>query len=326
MKERTKNSERTKNPVFPLVRRATQRRAETAFLKEEAGKTRFLALEKARGREGVRNRVFGHTLNLYLRLLGVQLHSQLQYRFSFLLDLLATALMVLVEFASIALVFDRFGTIQGWTLGEVAFLYGLVEIAFGLMDMIFSGFDPPHFGQAVRRGSFDQLLLRPVNITVQVLGSLLELRRLGKIAFGTAILAYGLQHTAIVWTAAKLLYLPLVLAGMVCFFGGLFMIGATITFWTVDSIEVMNILTYGGSYVISYPMHIYEKWLRGFFTFLVPAIFLNYYPALYFLGRVDPLGYPAFAPFLAPFVGAGMLLLGRASWRWGIRHYQSTGS
>ena len=273
-----------------------------------------------------RNRVFGHTLTIYLRLLGVQLRSQLQYRFSFLLDLLATALIVLVEFASIALVFARFGSIQGWSLGEVAFLYGMVEMGFGLMDLLFSGFDPPHFGQAVRRGTFDQLLLRPVNITTQVLGSALELRRLGRIVFGAAIFAYGLQHTAMVWTAAKVLYLPLVLVGMVFFFGGLFMIGATITFWTVDSIEVMNILTYGGSYVISYPMHIYQNWLRGFFTYLVPAIFLNYYPALYFLGRPDPLGYPGFAPFLAPVVGAGMLLLGRAAWRWGIRHYQSTGS
>ncbi len=194
------------------------------------------------------------------------------------------------------------------------------------MDMIFGGFDPPHFGQGVRRGTFDQILLRPVNVTAQVLGSVFELRRLGRIAFGAAIFAYGLQHTTIVWTVGKLLYLPLVVAGMVSFFGGLFIIGATITFWTVDSIEVMNILTYGGSYVISYPMHIYQRWLRGFFTYLVPAIFLNYYPALYFLDRADPLGYPAFAPFLAPLVGAATLWLALACWRWGIRHYQSTGS
>jgi ABC-2 type transport system permease protein len=267
-----------------------------------------------------------HTLAIYTRLLGVQLRSQLQYRFSFLLDLLATALIVAVEFASIALVFNRFGSIQGWSLGEVAFLYGMVEVAFGLMDMLFSGFDPQHFGQAVRRGSFDQLLLRPVNITVQVLGSALELRRLGKIAFGAAILVFGLQNTAIVWTAGKLLYLPLVLLGITAFFGGLFLIGATITFWTVDSIEVMNILTYGGSYVISYPMHIYQGWLRGFFTYVVPAIFLNYYPALYFLGRSDPLGFPPFSPFVAPFIGVAMLLLGLAIWRFGIRYYQSTGN
>ena len=44
--------------------------------------------------------------------------------------------------------------------------------------------------------------------------------------------------------------------------------------------------------------------MRAFFTYVMPFIFLNYYPALFFLDKPDPLGMPAFAPFLAPFVGA----------------------
>jgi ABC-2 type transport system permease protein len=268
----------------------------------------------------------GHALTIYRRLLGVQLRSQLQYRLSFLLDVIATALMVAVEFGSIALVFDRFGNIGGWSLGEVAFLFGLAEIAFGFADMIFAGFDPPFFGQSVRRGTFDQLLLRPIDITVQVLGSDFTLRRLGKIAFGSAIFVYAVNATSITWSIAKLVYLPLVVAGMLCFFGGLFIIGATITFWTVDSIELVNIFTYGGSFLISYPMHIYQLWLRRLFTYFIPAIFLNYYPALYFLGRSDPLAVPTWAPFVAPIVGILTLFAGLTFWRVGIRHYQSTGS
>lgn len=267
-----------------------------------------------------------HGLAIYRRLLDVQLRSQLQYRLSFLLDLIATALVVAVEFGSIALVFNRFGNIGGWSLGEVAFLYGLVEIAFGLADMVFAGFDPPYFGQSVRRGTFDQLLLRPVDITVQVLGSDFTPRRLGKIAFGAIIFAYALATTPVAWNLVKLSYLPLVVVGMLCFFGGLFIVGSTVTFWTVDSIELINIFTYGGSFLISYPMHIYQLWLRRLFTYVIPAIFLNYYPALYFLGRPDPLGMPAWAPFVAPIVGIMTLVASLAFWRVGIRHYQSTGS
>ncbi len=88
-----------------------------------------------------------HSLSMYGRLLGVQLRSQLQYRASFLLDMLSTGTIVLVEFGSMALVLQRFDNLQGWRLPEIAFLYGLVEIAFGLMDMLFSGFDPPDFGR-----------------------------------------------------------------------------------------------------------------------------------------------------------------------------------
>ncbi len=265
-------------------------------------------------------------LATYGRLVWVQIRSQMQYRTSFLLEFLATGLITVLEFAAIALVFDRFGQLQGWSLGEVAFLYGLVETAFGLMDMVFSGFDPQNFGRQVRRGTFDQLLLRPVDITIQVLGSEFLLRRLGKILFGLGIFGLALNQTEIHWTLAKAIYLPLVLAGMVVFFGGLFIIGATITFWTVESIEVVNIFTYGTQTMISYPMHIYQTWLRRFFTYILPAIFLNYYPALYFLDKADPLQFPSIARFAGPLAGLLVLLAALAFWRYGIRYYQSTGT
>jgi ABC-2 type transport system permease protein len=267
-----------------------------------------------------------HTLYIYLRLIGVQIRSQLQYRVGFVMDVLATALIVVSEFGALALVFDRFGHIRGWTIGEVAFLYSLVEISFGVMDMVFSGFDPQRFGLEVRRGTFDQLLLRPINITVQVMGLEFVLRRVGRIFLGVVVFFIAVNWVDVQWTAVKLLYLPFVIAGMIAFFGGLFIIGSTITFWTVESIEVMNILTYGGSFTISYPMHIYPDALRRFFTYIVPAIFLNYYPALYFLNKSDPANPPLILAFLAPLVGTAVLAVALVFWRFGIRHYQSTGT
>ena len=265
-------------------------------------------------------------LDLYYRLIGAQIRAQLQYRAAFLVELIGQAMATGVWFLSLVLILQRFESIGGWTLGEVAFLYGMVETAFGAMDMLFSGFDPGFFGRQVRRGTFDQLLLRPVDITLQVLGSEFVLRRLGRILQGAAILAVALALAEIRWTPIKLAYLPVVLASLVCFFGGLFIIGSTITFWTVESIEVINILTYGGSEMMSYPMHIYRDWMRHFFTFVVPGIFLNYYPALFFLDKPDPFGLPPFAPFLSPVAGVGVLAVGLAFWRFGIRHYQSTGT
>ncbi len=265
-------------------------------------------------------------LDLYRRLIATQIRTQLQYPVAFLFDVFATAIVTASYFGSLALIFQRFEGIGEWTLGEVAFLYGLIEAAFGVMDMLFSGFDPPFFGQQVRRGSFDQLLLRPVNITLQVLGSRIEVRRLGRITQGALILALALVLTDVHWTLVKIAYLPVVFASLVSFFGGLFIIGSTITFWTVESIEVINILTYGGSEMMAYPMHIYQDWMRHFFTFIVPAIFLNYYPALFFLDKPDPLNLPSFAPFLAPVVSLGTLAAALGFWRFGIRHYTSTGS
>jgi ABC-2 type transport system permease protein len=250
----------------------------------------------------------------------------MQYRTAFLFDLLATGFITTIEFGSLALIFQRFDNIAGWTLAEIAFLYGLIAIAFGTMDILFSGFDPQFFGQQVRRGSFDQLLLRPADITVQVLGSEFVMRRLGRIAQGLLIFIIALILLKIQWTVGKILYLPVVYISQVLFFGGLFIIGATISFWTVESLEAVNIFTYGGNEMMSYPMHIYPKWMVRFFTFIIPAIFLNYYPALYFLDKTDPFNLPSIARFLAPAAGIGVMLIALAFWRYGIRHYQSTGT
>jgi ABC-2 type transport system permease protein len=265
-------------------------------------------------------------LGTYWRLIAIQIRGQLQYRAAFLLEVIAAAITLSIFFVAIVLVFQRFEHIGGWTLGEVAFLWGLVELAFGTMDMLFSGFDPGNFGQRVRRGTFDQLLLRPLNITLQVLGSDFVVRRLGKIIQGMVIFGIALTLVDIQWTLAKFIYLPIVWASLVCFFGGLFIIGSTITFWTVESIEVVNIFTYGGNEMMSYPMHIYQDWLRRFFTYIIPAAFLNYYPALFFLDKPDPFNLPAFAPFLAPVAGFGTLAVALAFWSFGIKHYQSTGT
>jgi ABC-2 type transport system permease protein len=267
-----------------------------------------------------------HILGSYFRLLGAQMRSQLQYRASFVLDVFSTAFFTITEFGALALVLTRFETIGGWTLAEVAFLYGLVELSFGFMDMVFAGFDPQFFGQNIRKGTFDQFLLRPVPLVWQVFGSDLTLRRIGRVFLGLAIFAFAASFSGVEWTLLKVIYLPFVIIGMVLFFGGLFMIGSSLTFWTVESVEAMNILTYGGGFLISYPMSIYQDWLRRIFTFVIPAIFLNYYPALYFLGKPDPFNFPFIAHFLAPVAGAVIFALALAFWKFGLEHYQSTGS
>jgi ABC-2 type transport system permease protein len=229
-------------------------------------------------------------------------------------------------FVAFALTFTRFNEIGGWTLGEIAFIWGLAEFSFGTMDMLFSGFDYDAFGPLVRRGRFDQLLLRPVNITLQVLGSRFVMRRLGKMAEGLIIFLFGLSLINIPWTPLKILYLPLLAISQVLFFGSLFIMGATTTFWTTERLEILNAFTYGGNEVMSYPMHIFQKPIRWIFTFLVPVIFMSYFPAVYLLEKPDPFNAPIFVSFLAPLVATGMFFLANRFWHFGIRNYQSTGS
>lgn len=267
-----------------------------------------------------------NALDVYRRLIAIQIRSQIEYRVAFVLDLVTVALTTATGFGTLALILQRFENIGGWTLGQVAFLYGIVEASFGTMDLIFGGFDPDTFAPMVQRGLFDQLLLRPLGLTLQVLGSQFVMRRLSRVAQGVAVFCIGLALTDIHWTVWKVAYLPIVFGSLILFFGGLYIIGSTSTFWTVQRVEAINIFTYGGAEMMSYPMHIYTKWMRRFFTYILPAIFLVYYPALYILDKPDPLQMPVFSPFLSPLAGAGMMFVALAFWRFGVRHYASTGT
>ena len=263
-------------------------------------------------------------VGFYFFLLGAQVRSQLEYRASFAFQALAVGLGNIAFFLGTVVLFQRFPTIAGWTLGEVAFLYGLGGTAFAISDMVCGGFD--RLGPAIQTGAFDRVLTRPIGTFVQTLAGDFQLRRLGRIAQAVVILALSITLVDIDWNVAKVLVLISAVASGVVLFGAVWVIGAAVTFWTVQTSEVTNVFTYGGAEMVEWPMSIYADWLRHFFTFVVPLAFVTYLPSLFILEHGDPLGLPSFLRVCSPVVAALFLMPALAAWRVGVRHYQSTGS
>jgi len=264
-------------------------------------------------------------LSLYFRLIGSRVRSQMQYRASFWLELVGFALITGLEFAALAILVGRFGGVAGWTVPEVALLYGLSSIAFSLAEMVGRGFDAP-FERMIQQGAFDGVLTRPLGAFFQILTSEFQLRRLGRTLQAVLVLAYALPRLSIVWTPDRLLLVPVtVVAGSVIYMA-LIVIGATITFWTIRTPEVINVFTFGGLQMSQYPLSIYQEWLRAVFLFLIPVGFANYPAALYLLGRADPGGLPAWSAWLTPLVAALFAAAALRFWRFGVSKYTSTGS
>ena len=88
----------------------------------------------------------------------------------------------------------------------------------------------------------------------------------------------------------------------------------------------MNTMTYGGVETAQYPLSIYRAWFRRFFTYVVPLACISYYPSLAILGRADALGSSFLFQWTAPLVGIGFLMISLQFWKFGVRHYRSTGS
>lgn len=264
-----------------------------------------------------------HHLSLYFHFVKLRIRSQMEYRLSFVIDVIAQASIAVTDFLMIALLFNRFKALADWSLWEVGFLYGMLGICFAVAEMIGRGFDV--FQQSIVRGDFDTILIRPLGTFYQVLSQEFLLRRAGRIAQAFVVLLLANSQLTIVWSLPKVGYLLIALVSGTCFFLGLFVIGATTCFWTVQSIEIINIFTHGGVFMGSYPFSIYKWWFRHFFTFIVPLACVNYFPALFLLDKVGPSGASPIGVQLAPF--AGFLFLGITAlfWNWGVLRYQSTG-
>ncbi len=265
-----------------------------------------------------------HEFDLYLRLVGALVRGQMQYRASFAMQMFGSFAGNALELVVLPFTFARFQNLAGWSLGEVLFLFALASISFGLHEIVTAGFE--NISELIRQGTFDRVLLRPVTPFTQMLAADFSTRRFGRALTGVVALGIALTQTHVVWTWGKFLFFPITIASSVLLFAGITVLGATLCFWTIERTEVINIFTYGGTYMASYPISILQNWLRQIVTFVIPLAFVAYYPGLYFLDRTDPFGVPPQVSFLAPVVSVVFFAFAWRVWEWGVRHYQSTGN
>jgi ABC-2 type transport system permease protein len=266
-----------------------------------------------------------NALALYGRYVAASLRAQAQYPASTLLLTAGHCAATAIEILGVYALFHRFGTVGGWTFGEAALFYALVHITFSIADLLTRGFEV--FGtDFVRTGAFDRVLLRPRAAALQLAGYEVRLSRLGRLLQAAAVLVLATELVPIHWDVGTVAMAVWAVAGGVALFAGILVLQATLAFWTVESLEVAHVLTYGGVQAAQYPLNIYAAWFRRLLTFAVPLACVAYYPVLVILKRPDPLGAPDWLLPLAPLAGFAFLALSFVAWRAGVARYASTGS
>lgn len=259
--------------------------------------------------------------SLYVRYVSASVRSQMQYRASFVFQLVGQFLAVAVEFVGLWALFDRFGNLAGWTIAEGAMFFGVVNAAFAVAEALGRGFDL--FSVLVRSGEFDRMLVRPRSTVLQLFAYEFSLKKVGRLAVGAAAAAWGAVHIQRALPALHWLLLLWAAVGGVALFVALFVLQATMCFWTIESLEMMNILTYGGVETAQYPLGVYRRAFRNLFTYVVPLGCISYFPVATALEKT---AWPTVVGWAAPAAGFAFLAAAAAMWRVGVRHYASTGS
>lgn len=258
-------------------------------------------------------------IRLYRHYVSIVVRGMMQYKASFLLNSLGQFLVSFSVFLGIYFMFRRFHQVRGYSYSEVLLCYAIVLMEFSLAEMWARGFDT--FSGLVRSGEFDRVLVRPQGEILQVLGSRFELTRLGRMSQAVVMLVYAFCTAEIHWTVGRVCTFLFMLVGGTAVFSGLFLIYAALCFFTLEGLEFMNVLTDGAREYGKYPLDVYGKRVLQFATVLVPYALIQYYPLQYILGRTANPIY-----IFLPLAAVLFLLPCYGLWRYGVRHYKSSGS
>ena len=254
-----------------------------------------------------------------IKYIGLHLKSEMQYKMSFALSFTAQFLLFFTYYFVIMSLFNKFNGLKDYTLAELLFCFAVIQIGYSMAAFLLIGFD--QFDNLIKSGGFDRLLIRPENIYTQIMGSNIPFARLGKVIQSIVILLIAIFMLEVDWTILKALTTILMILGSFSIFAGIIILGASLCFFTIEGLEVRNVFTDGGRETAQYPIDIYPRQFKLFFTFIIPYALVNYYPLLYIIGRSNNYLYS-----ILPLVAIMFIILPIFIFNYCLRFYKSSGS
>lgn len=259
----------------------------------------------------------------YLRLLALQLRvsvaSAMAYRVNFLIEGMMSLAWMGVTLLPLAVLFSGRDSVAGWdapsALIVVAYFMAVRAVLEGLVtpslvDLV----------EKIRSGSFDYVLLKPVDAQVMVSASRYEPWKVFDLAGAIAVVIYAFAQRG---TPPSL---PDLVLGIVLFGTGvlaayaLWILCAAASFWVVRLDNLMYLLAAIFD-TARWPVQVFPGMWNILFRFVIPVAVMTTFPAMALLGRLD-------AQTALATVGSSLLLLviSRLVWRIAIRSYTSASS
>lgn len=257
-------------------------------------------------------------LSSFLALMRIALMTAMQYRSNFILDLISTAIQTASSIVPLLIVYQYTDSIAGWNQDEAILVLSL----FFLVTAFNKCFMEPNLGEmveAVRKGTFDLFLMKPVD--AQLLASLRRFEISG-IWFGISGVALlirtlnELQNPSMVdWIAALLTFT----SGLSCLYS-LWLVALCSSFFFVK-VDNLRVLLWTMSDTGRWPIDVFSGWLKWVLFTAVPVAVMTSVPAGCLLGR-----WTSGLVLVCLALGLVFLSGSRLIWRWSLRHYSSASS
>jgi ABC-2 type transport system permease protein len=264
-----------------------------------------------------------NTFQLYFRLIQISLLSRMQYRANFIVGILGLIVWNVVNLGLIGVMVTQFTSLNQWTLWELVFLYCLWILAHSLYGLFFS--HTRQLEEYLIEGTFDQFLLRPASPLVQFLGRELQYIEIADMLIGVTGISLAYAQLSLHWDIWKWSFFILAVISGAVIVWTLDLLIACSAFWTGRSRGTFIMVAPFYGLVHQYPVDIFGNAFRIIVTSLIPVAFMNYYPSLFLLDKLDRAGSAWWLSYMSPAVALTLLILSSAIWHLALRRYSSAG-
>jgi ABC-2 type transport system permease protein len=262
-------------------------------------------------------------LRLYGKFVAIAIRSRMQYRSDFFTGIIGVIFLSTVNLSLVAILVGRFRSLQGWTLWEIALLYGMWLLSHSIQSLFFWHLST--LEEDILHGRLDQYLIRPCSPLLQFLGREVNYVGVGDVLFGSAAFSLAYTRLGLHWSARQWAFFVLAILSGAVIENCIVWIISSLSFWTGRSRGLLGLILQVNWLTPQYPMEIFGYGFRIFITAFLPFAFMNYYPLTVLLGKSNALGVGWIA-YLSPAVAAVLLVVGATVWRRGLAAYTSAGN
>lgn len=244
----------------------------------------------------------------------------MEYRVNFVIGAVSTVIMQAAGLLTIWVIMAQIPDLAGWTLPEILLIYGLITLSKSINHMFADNLWT--IGRDyIRTGTFDRFMVRPVDPLFHLLADRFCHDGIGNFLVGLVLVLISAARLNITWTPWLVLFMVVMVLSGGFIFIALNLMTSVSGFWLMDSVPVTRVVFEMHEFA-KYPLTIYPRFIGVLLTAIIPYGFASFYPASYLLGREQSPGLVGGAPLVA----AVLMMIALAVWRFGLRHYSSTGT
>jgi ABC-2 type transport system permease protein len=211
-------------------------------------------------------------LKFLLAVWQANLQSIMEYRASFLIQVVAMMFNNFIYFVIWMIFFDRFKEVRGWGISDMYITYGVIAGAFGLVSVFFG--NSFMLGDIINNGRLDYYLSLPRPVLLHTVSSRMIASGIGDITYGFLSYAVSSQFT---WDGFLRFILAIFLGAVV--FASFLILVNSLAFWagivsSFSNLMVNAIITFG-----IYPITLFDNYAKLILFTIVPAALMGAIPA-----------------------------------------------